>query len=84
MTREEEYRSTILIIYETDKNFIKMSKRRGLGKEYLELLVDSCIKSFDAITTIASQDLFIDKDDCLELVVYANTLSAYLRGFMNE
>ena len=34
--------------------------------------------------TIASQDLFIDKDDCFELVLYANRLSGYLRGFMNE
>ena len=27
---------------------------------------------------------FIDKDECLELVIYANRLSGYLRGFMNE
>lgn len=56
----------------------------GWEKKELQILVDSCIISFDVITTIASQDLFIDKDDCLDLVLYANRLSGYLRGFMNE
>ena len=84
MTRKKEYYTTILSFYTSGRDFIKWSKLYGLRKKELQILVDSCIKSFDVITTIASQDLFIDKDDCLELVLYANRLSGYLRGFMNE
>lgn len=84
MTRQEEYYTTILSFYTSGRDFIKWSKLYGLRKKELQILVDSCIKSFDVITTIASKDLFIDKDDCLELVLYANRLSGYLRGFMNE
>lgn len=83
MTRQEEYYTTILSFYTSGRDFIKWSELYGLRKK-LQILVDSCIKSFDVITTIASQDLFIDKDDCLELVLYANRLSGYLRSFMNE
>lgn len=79
MTRKEEYRSTILGIYICVKNFIKWSKFNELRKNELELIIDSCTTLLDSITTIASQDLFIDKDDCLELVLYANKLSNYLK-----
>lgn len=84
MTRKEEYYTTILSFYTSARDFIKWSELYGLRKKELQILVDSCIKTFDVITTIASKDLFIDKDDCLELVLYANRLSGYLRGFMNE
>ena len=85
MTRKEEYYTTIKSFYTSGRDFIKWSELYGLRKKKeLQILVDSCIKSFDVITTIASQDLFIDKDDCLELVLYANRLSGYLRSFMNE
>lgn len=84
MTRKEEYHTTILSFYTSVRDFIKWSGLYGLRKKELQILVDSCIKSFDVITTIASQDLFIDKDDCLELVIYANRLSGYLRSFMDE
>lgn len=82
MTRIEEYKCTILGIYHCTKDFIEWYKLYGLRKKELQILVDSCIKLFDVITTIASQDLFIDKDDCLELVLYANRLSGYLMGFI--
>ena len=84
MTRQEEYYTTIKSFYTSGRDFIKWSELYGLRKKELQILVDSCIKSLDVITTIASQDLFIDKDDCLELVLYANRLSGYLRGFINE
>ena len=81
MTRKEEYYTTIKSFYVSGRDFIKWSELYGLRKKELQILVDSCIKSFDAITTIASQDLFIDKDDCLELVLYANRLSGYLKEY---
>lgn len=59
MTRKEEYKCTILGIYICVKNFIKCYKLYGLRKKELQILVDSCIKSFDVITTIASQDVYI-------------------------
>lgn len=79
MTREEEYRSTILIIYETVKNFIKMSKRRGLGKEQLVLLVDSFIELFDIIMIYALRDDFIKYDNYDVLLDYVGKLSYYLK-----
>ena len=79
MTRKDEYYTTILLFCETGINFIKRSKLRGLRKKELQILVDSCVTLFDIITTIASQDLLIDKDDCLELVLYANRLSDDLK-----
>lgn len=84
MTIKEEYYTTILSFYTSGRDFIKWSKVHGLRKKELQILVNSCIKSFDVITTIASQDLFIDKDECLELVLYANKLSGYLRSFIDE
>lgn len=84
MTRMEEYRCTISSFYMSGRDFIKWSELYGLRKKELQTIVNSCIKSFDVITTIATQDLFIDKDDCLELVLYANKLSGYLRSFVNE
>lgn len=79
MTRKEEYRCTIVGIYVNVKNFIKWSKLYGLRKGELELISDGCTNLLDLITTIASQDVFIDKDECLELVLYVNKLSGYLK-----
>ena len=79
MTRKEEYKSTILGIYICVKNFIKWSKLYGLRKNELELISDGCTNLIDLIITIASQDVYIKKDECLELVLYVNKLSGYLK-----
>lgn len=78
MTRKEEYHCTILGIYICAKNFIKWSKL-WLRKNELELISDGCTNLLDLITTIASQDVYINKDECLELVLYVNKLSNYLK-----
>lgn len=83
MTRKEEYYCTIRSIYMPIRDFIQCSKSYGLTTE-LKPLVNGYITMIDLIMDAASQDLFIDKDDCVELVLYANRLSGYLRGFMNE
>ena len=75
MTREEEYKCTILIIYESGKNFINMSKRRGLGKEQLGLLIDEYTELFyNVIMLCALRDDFISKDDYNELLGYVERL----------
>lgn len=79
MIRIEEYNCTILGIYICVKNFIKWSKLYGLRKNELELISDGCTNLLDLITTIATQDVYIDKDECLELVLYLNKLSNYLK-----
>lgn len=84
MTREEEYRSTILIIYESSRNFIKMSKRYGIGKQYLELISDRCTTLLDSIVTIATQDVYINRSECLDLILYVDRLAHYLRSILNE
>lgn len=82
MTREEEYRSTILIIYESGKNFIKMSKRYGLGKQYLELISDRYTTLLDSIITIATQDVYINRSECLDLILYVDRLAHYLKEYI--
>lgn len=79
MTRVEEYRSTILIIYESGKNFIKMSKRYGLGKEYLEVLVNEFFELFDILLLCAIRDDFIKADHYNELLDYVDRISNYLK-----
>lgn len=79
MNRKEEYRSTILIIYESGKIFIKMSKRYGLGKQYLELISDRCTNLLDSIITIATQDDYINRSECLDLILYVDRLAHQLK-----
>lgn len=79
MTREEEYRSTIIGIYICVKNFIKWSKLYGLRKNELELISDGCTNLLDLITTIATQDVYINRSECLELILCVNKLSHYLK-----
>ena len=79
MTRKEEYQCTILTIYVSGKNFIEMSKKYGLGKEQLNLLLDSYLELFDIIMLCAIRDDFIIKNDYLCLLEYVNKLSGYLK-----
>lgn len=79
MTRKEEYKCTILGIYICVKNFIKWSKLYGLRKKELELICDCCINLLDSITTIAIQDVYTSGSECLELILYVNKLSGYLK-----
>lgn len=79
MTRKEEYKCTILGIYICVKNFIKWSKLYGLRKNELELINDGCTKLLDSITTIATQDVYINRSECLDLILYVNKLSNYLK-----
>ncbi len=79
MTRQEEYYTTILSFYTSGRDFIKWSKLYGLRKKELELISDSCIKLLDLITTIATQDIYISRCECLELILYVNKLSNYLK-----
>lgn len=79
MTRKEEYKSTILGIYVCVKNFIKWSKLYGLRKSELELISDGCTELLDLITTIATQDVYINRGECLELILHVNKLSNYLK-----
>jgi hypothetical protein len=79
MTRKEEYHCTILTIYASGKNFIEMSKKYGLGKEQLDLLIDSYLELFDIIMLCALRDDFIIKNDYLNLLEYVNKLSGYLK-----
>ena len=81
MTRKEEYHCTILTNYAGGKNFIQMSKRYGLGKEQLNLLVDSYLELFDMIMLCALRDDYITKNDYLELLEYSNKLSNYLKEY---
>lgn len=78
MTRKEEYYCTIRSIYIPIRDFIQWSKSYGLTTE-LKPLVNGYITMIDLITNTASQDYLIDKDVCLELVLYANKLSNYLK-----
>lgn len=82
MTREEYY-CTIRSIYMSTRDFIKWSKPYGLTTE-LKPLVNGYITMVDLITTTASQDSFIDKDVCLDLLLYANRFTKYLRSFTDE
>lgn len=79
MTRKEEYKCTILGINICVKNFIQWSKLYGLRKSELELISDGCTNLLNLLTTFVSQDVYINKDECLELVLYANKLSNYLK-----
>ena len=79
MTRKEEYHCTILGIYVCAKNFIKWSKLYGLRKKELELISDGCTKLLDLITTIATKDVYTNRSECLELILYVNKLSNYLK-----
>ena len=79
MTRKEEYKCIILGIYSCAKNFIKSSKLYGLRKKELELISDGCIDLLDLITTIATQDIYINRGECLELILYVNKLSNYIK-----
>lgn len=79
MTRKEEYQCTILTIYVSGKNFIEMSKKYGLGKEQLDLLIDSYLELFVIIMLCALRDDFIIKNDYLNLLEYVNKLSGYLK-----
>nr|DAY02200.1 MAG TPA: hypothetical protein [Caudoviricetes sp.] len=79
MTRKEEYKCTIVRIYIGIKNFIKWSKLYGLRKSELELISDGCTNLLDLITTVATQDVYINRGECLELVLYVNKLSNYLK-----
>lgn len=79
MTRKEEYQCTILTIYVSGKIFIEMSKKYGLGKEQLDLLIDSYLELFDIIMLCALRDDFIIKNDYLYLSEYVNKLSGYLK-----
>lgn len=79
MTREEEYKCTIQSIYMVIRDFIKWSKLYGLRKNELELISDGCTNLLDLITTIATQDVFINRGECLELILYVNKLSNYLK-----
>lgn len=82
MTREEEYRSTILGIYICVKNFIKWSKFNELRKNELELISDSCTTLLDSITTIATQDAYINRSECLDLILYVDRLAHYLKEYI--
>lgn len=79
MTRKEEYCCAILINYVSGKNFIKTSKSYGLGKEKLDLLVDSYLELFDMFMLCALRDDYITKNDYLGLLEYSNKLSNYLK-----
>lgn len=80
MTREEEYYCTIRSVYMPIRDFIKWSKLYGLNTE-LKALVDGYITMIDLVTTIASQDSFIDKDVCVDLLLYANKFTKYLKEY---
>lgn len=79
MTREEEYRSTILGIYICVKNFMKWSKFNELRKNELELISDRCTNLLDSIITIATQDDYINRSECLDLILYVDRLAHYLK-----
>lgn len=79
MTREEEYYCTIQSIYMSIRDFIKWSKLYGLRKNELELVSDGCTKLLDLITTIATQDVYFNRGECLELILYVNKISKYLK-----
>lgn len=79
MTRREEYQTTILTIYESCKNFIKMSKRYGLRKEYLEVLVNEYFELYDILLLCAIRDDFITAGHYNELLDYVDKLSNYLK-----
>lgn len=83
MTREEEYYCTIRSIYMPIRDFIQWSKTYGLTTE-LKPLVNRYITMIDSIMNVASQDSFIDKDVCLDLLLYANKFTNYLRSFIDE
>lgn len=83
MTREEEYYCTIRSIYMPIRDFIQWSKQYGLTTE-LKPLVDGYITMIDLIMNTASQDSFIDKDVCVDLLLYANKFTNYLRSFTDE
>lgn len=83
MTREEEYYCTIRLIYMSIRDFIQWSKTYGLTTE-LKPLVNRYITMIDSIMNVASQDSFIDKDVCLDLLLYANKFTNYLRSFTDE
>ena len=78
MNREEEYYCTIQSIYMTIRDFIKWSKPYGLTTE-LKPLVDGCITLLDLITTISTQDIYIKRSECLELILCVNKLSNYIK-----
>lgn len=49
-------------------------------EEYeLELISDGCTKLLDLITTIATKDVYTNRSECLELILYVNKLSNYLK-----
>lgn len=79
MTRKGEYKCAMLGIYGCAKNFIKCSKLYGLRKNELELISDGCTNLLDLITSITIQDAYINGTECLELVLYVNKLSNYLK-----
>ena len=79
MTRKEEYKCTILGIYICARDFIKSSKLYGLRKKELELISYGFIELLDLITTIATQDIYINRSECLELILYVNKLSNYIK-----
>lgn len=81
MTRKEEYKFTILGIYNCVENFIKWSKLSGLRKKELELISDRCTTLLDSITTIATQDVHVNRSECLDLILYVNKLSNYLKRY---
>lgn len=47
-------------------------------------MVNGYIKMIDLIMDTASQDSFIDKDVCLDLLLYANKFTNYLRSFTDD
>lgn len=75
----EEYRSTILGIYICVKNFMKWSKFNELRKNELELISDRCTNLLDSIITIATQDDYINRSGCLDLILYVDRLAHYLK-----
>lgn len=83
MTRKEEYYCAIRSIYMSIRDFIKWSKSYGLTTE-LKPLVNGYITIVDLIMNVASQDSFIAKDVCLDLLLYANKFTKYLRSFIDE
>lgn len=47
--------------------------------DIMKIISDGCTNLLDLITTIATQDVYINRDECLELILYVNKLSNYLK-----
>lgn len=77
MTRKEEYRCTISVLYRSGRDFIRSSK--DYYKLKYESLCDSYINLIYEIVYCSFVDDFITLDDYKELSAYADKLTRYLK-----